>query len=74
MKRNGIFIDYRNNEQVEWWNNVASKLVGVSRRDILVKTATNEPVGMLLALTGPFKDYVIKKNEKFISNPKTISI
>lgn len=70
-KLNGIWIDYNNAEQVEWWNNVASKLVKVRRYDTIVKTATGKPVGVLMSITGLFSKWVIKQNEKFIKNPVT---
>lgn len=74
MKQNGIFIDYRNKKQVEWWNKIASKLAKVDNYNEIVETATGKAVGIIIALKGPFKNYVIKKNAKFISNPKTMSI
>ena len=74
MKQNGIFIDYRNKEQVNWWNKIASKLTKASHYNEIVETATGKKVGVLIALKGPFKNYVIKKNKKFISKPKTMTI
>ena len=67
-KVNGIFIDLRKAEQVEWWNKIGSKLVKVVRYDTLVETATNEPVGVMFAITGVFAKYVIKKNNSFLGN------
>mgnify|MGYP003301850742 CR=1 FL=1 len=68
-KLNGIYIDLKNKEQVEWWNNTASKMVKVKHYDTIVETATNKPVGVLLALGGIRKNKVIKENHKFIKNP-----
>ena len=71
MKTNGVWIDYSNKEQVSWWNNIASKLVKVAYYNEIVETATSKPVGVLLAIRGPLKGYVMKKNQKFIDNPVT---
>lgn len=71
MKVNGIWIDYRNKEQVKWWNNVARKLVSVVRYHEIVETATGKPVGRLIMLKGPGKYYVFKRNLKFIDKPVT---
>lgn len=71
MKQNGIFIDLRNEKQVEWWNHTAHKLVKVVKYETLVETATGKPVGYLVILKGLFKNYVIKKNKKFIKNAVT---
>ena len=53
-KLRGIFIDYRNKEQVKWWNNVASKLVRIVHYDTIVETATNKPIGVVFAVDGFF--------------------
>lgn len=71
-KPNGIFIDLTNKEQVNWWNKIGSKLVRTVRYDEIVETATNKPVGVMMQLSGMFKDYVIKKNNSFLMN--TISM
>lgn len=69
MKQNGIWIDLQNIEQVRWWNKVGHKLVKVVAYNTLVETATDKPVGYVVILKGLFKNYVIKKNNKFISGP-----
>lgn len=71
MKTNGVWIDYRNKEQVAWWNNVASKLVKVVYYNEIAETATGKPVGVLFAIKGLLKGYVMKKNKEFIDNPVT---
>lgn len=71
MKQNGIWIDYKNKEQVAWWNNFASKLVRVKYYNEIVETATGKPVGILIGLGGVLKNYVIKENVKFIDKPVT---
>lgn len=71
MKENGIWIDLRNSEQVKWWNNIARYLVRVVYSNYIIETATNEKVGILIAIAGPFKNYVIKHNARFIDNPVT---
>ena len=65
-KLNSIFVDCRNAEHVKWWNNVASKLVGVVRYDTIIETATNKPVGYIFMLKGLLAPWVIKKNSKFL--------
>lgn len=70
-KLTGIWIDYKNAEQVAWWNNVAGKLVKVRRYDTIVETATGKPVGVIMNITGLFSGWVIKQNERFIKNPVT---
>ena len=73
MKVNGIYIDYKNKKQVNWWNNYASKLVRVVRYNEIVEAETNEVVGVLMTLKGLFADYVIADNNNFIKNPvKTV--
>lgn len=68
-KLNSIFIDLRNKEHVDWWINKASKLVKVVHYDTIVETATNKPIGIIIMIKGILKPYVIKENNKFISNP-----
>lgn len=72
MKLNGIYIDYANKQQVEWWNNVAGKLVRVVRYNEIVETATNKPVGIIIAIKGVLSNFVIKENKKFLGNPEHI--
>lgn len=74
MKVNGIYIDYRNKKQVNWWNNYASKLVRVVRYNEIVEAETNEAVGVLMTLKGLFADYVIAENKNFIKNPVKATI
>lgn len=74
MKANGIFIDLKNKEQVEWWNNVGRMLVKVARYDTIVETATNKPVGVLFMVKGLLSGYVIKKNNSFMKNLVTTVI
>ena len=75
MKQTGIFIDLKNEEQVKWWNEYASKLVRVVRYDTIVETATNKPVGVLFALEGSLKNEIIKENNcKFVKNGATMVI
>lgn len=74
MKTNGIFIDLKNEKQVKWWNEVASKLVKVVYYTYIDETATGKHVGILLKIKGIHKNRVIKENLKFINNPKTIKI
>lgn len=74
MKTNSIFIDYRNKEQVKWWNEVASKLVRVCHYTEIVETATNKPVGILLRIGGLFQRKVMKDNLRFIDNPKKMIV
>jgi hypothetical protein len=74
MKNNGIYIDYNNLKQVNWWNNYASKLVKVVRYNEIVEAATNKPVGVLMQLKGLFADYVIAENDNFIKNPTKMVI
>ena len=71
MKLTGIWIDYKNAEQVAWWNNIGSKLVKVAFYNEIVETATGKPVGVLMNIKGLLSRYVIKQNEKFIKNPVT---
>lgn len=69
MKMNGIYIDLRNEEQVKWWNEKASKLVKVIRYTYIEETKTRERVGILIALKGFRKNKIIRENMKFINNP-----
>ena len=66
MKTNGIFIDFRNEKQVKWWNERASKLVKVTRYTYIDETETGKHVGILLSLKGLNKRKIIKENDKFI--------
>lgn len=75
MKQNSIWIDYSNSEQIDWWNNTASKLVRVVRYDQIVETATGKPVGVLFMIEGLFKNYIIRENVKrFVDNSATVSL
>lgn len=74
MKENAIWIDLRNKEQVRWWNKTAHKLIRVVAYDTIVETATNKPVGYLVAIKGLFKNYIIKKNKTFIKKPTVTTI
>lgn len=74
MEQTGIYIDYKNKKQVEWWNNTASKLVKVEFYNEIIETKTNKPVGVLLNINGFLKNYVIKENEKFLTDPTTIIV
>lgn len=71
MKRNAIYIDLNNIEQVRWFNKVASKLIKVVRYDSIVETATNETVGYVVAFKSLLSAYIIGKNKKFLDNPVT---
>ena len=72
MKQTGIFIDLRNGKQVKWWNSIASKLVKVVSYTYIDETATGKHVGVLMNITGPLKNLVIRHNtKKFINNPVT---
>ena len=72
MKEISIFIELKNREQVNWWNNTARKLVKVVRYDTIVETATNKPIGVLINIKGALKSYVIMKNKSFLNRPKTV--
>lgn len=74
MKQNGIWIDLENIEQVRWWNKIGHKLVRVAAYNTLVEADTNKPVGYVVILKGLFKNYVIKKNNAFITEPKVRAI
>lgn len=71
MRQNGIWIDYRNKAHVDWWNNVASKLVRVIQYNEIIETATGKPVGRLIMIRGLHKNRVIRENLKFINKPVT---
>lgn len=75
MKRNSIYVDFKNEKQVKWWNNIASRLVKVDFYNKIIETDTNKPVGVLFALkNGLFTNYVIHHNNKFLKNPTTVVI
>ena len=74
MKNNSIWIDLRNKAHVDWWNNVASKMVKVICYDTIVETATDKPVGVIIMIKGLRKNKIIKENLKFISKPVTMTI
>lgn len=69
MRTNGIYIDLRNEEQIKWWNEKASKLIKVIRYTYIEETKTGERVGILIALKGFRKNKIIRENMKFINNP-----
>ena len=66
VKVNFICIDMRNDEQVNWWNDIASKLVKVVRYDTIVDAATNKLVGVVFTIKGHLADSVIKANTQFL--------
>lgn len=64
-----VFIDYRNEAQIKWWNNIGSWLVRARQIDTVVETATNKPVGAIIAFTSPVSKFVMGKMKGFIENP-----
>lgn len=74
MKTNAILIDFRNKEQVKWWNNIASKMVRASKVGTLDETATGKTIGVLLTITGPLAKVVMKWNKRFLDSPVTTVI
>ena len=71
MKLNSIFIDLSNVKQVKWWNTFASKLVRVVKYDYIVETATGKQVGVIIMVSGLFKNIIIKLNNRFLVNTVT---
>lgn len=70
MKTTGIYIDLRNKDQVSWFTKIASKLVTVTDYQYIVETKTGNKIGILMNLSGLFRDFVINYNVKhFIKNP-----
>lgn len=74
MKRNAIYIDLNNKEQVSWFNKVASKLIKVVQYDTIVETTTDKKVGYIICFKSLFSKYVINKNTRFLNNPVTAVI
>ena len=60
-----VYIDYRNKEQIRWWNNIGGYLVRSYRVDEIVETATNKPVGVIIGITGLLAKFVINKINSF---------
>ena len=60
-----VFIEYANKEQVEWWNNIGSKLVRAVEYGTFVETATNKPVGMIYTVHGLLAGLVVNKANSF---------
>lgn len=56
-----VFVDYRNKEQVAWWNKFGRNLVTARTIDEIVETATDKPVGVIIGITGLFSKFVINK-------------
>ena len=66
MKQSAIYINFKNLDQVEWWNKIGSKLVKTVRYNTIVESATSDPVGVIFTIEGLLKDYVVKKSMTFI--------
>ena len=64
-----IFIDLRNEKQVNWWNNIASKLVNVIQYTYIDEVATGKHIGVIFFAKGILANYVYNKNVKFMDNP-----
>lgn len=61
-----IFIDLRNAEQVDWWNNYARKKVKAVMYNEIVETKTNKVIGVLILIRGLFANEIFKENDKFL--------
>lgn len=66
-RRQGIFIDFKNKEQVKWWNETGRKLVRVVYKVPLIETSTDKVVGAFLSIKGFKVNDVVKKNDEFLS-------
>lgn len=63
---NSIFIDCNNKKQVKWWNTAGHKLVKQFGYQEIRETKTGNLVGLIIGISGPLKNYVIKKNRGFL--------
>ena len=72
MKLNSIFIDLSNAKQVKWWNTFASKLVRVVKYEYIIETATGKKVGVILMVSGLFKNIIIRLNNRFLADTVTM--
>ena len=68
MKQSAIYIDFKNLDQVKWWNEIGSGLVKTLRYNTIVEAAMDEPVGVIFTIEGLFREYVVKKSLEFISD------
>lgn len=63
---NSIFIDCNNKKQVKWWDTIGYKLVKQFGYQEIRETKTGKLVGLIIGISGPLTNYVIKKNRKFL--------
>ena len=71
MRRNRVYIDFRNAKQVKWWNTVGSELVEVVKCKYIVDYATGANLGVEMKVKGLCKERVIRENSWFLRNPVT---
>ena len=68
MECNSIFVDYANKAQVKWWNSAGSKIVKVVDSLVVVRTETNEAIGEVNMIEGPWAAHVIRLNNLFLKD------
>lgn len=74
IKRNCVFIDLSNAEQVRWWNNTAYGLVKVVDFD-KVEDETTGKKGMMFYVEGLLANWVIENNNrKFLRDTTMVMV
>lgn len=73
MKK-GLYIDYANSKQLNWWTNRGSKKCRYKHLDYMVKSNTGEAVGEFVELFGMFAKAMLKEGSKFHKDSKKIVI
>lgn len=68
----GIFIDRRNKEQVNWWNNCARKQIKIVSDDKIVESATGKIIAHVFCITGKLAKKIFEENDQFIENPVSV--
>lgn len=66
-----VYIDLSNSRQVEWWNNIGSKLVriDIARYDMILEDTGKKTIGYWFVLGGLCTNYVIKKLNRLSKDP-----
>lgn len=73
MIKNAICVQYGNEEQVRWWNKVArSNLIKFEFLGQVFDEISGQATGAVFKIKGLFAKLVVRRNNKFIQDHKTI--
>ena len=74
MMRKAIFVECANKKQVQWWNDVGSKLVKTIEYREMIDNETGSLVGVFFVIAGILTGYVEKMNASFMSDRTEMTV